>query len=67
VSAVAAVPLMAIGASGAVVGEIGEELWESVTSDDPFDISDEIITAGPPPQIKPWVYKERKHFKESIR
>ena len=50
-SGVVAVPLIAIGASGQVSQQAGEDLWaiahEPIGT--PLPVSDETVTAGPPP------------------
>lgn len=47
VSGVVAIPLIAAGAVGELSGEVGNTLWE--TANAPLPISDEVVTAGPPP------------------
>ncbi|MFH2057372.1 MAG: hypothetical protein ABIJ59_00535 [Pseudomonadota bacterium] len=50
-SAVIAIPFMALGASGAVSAKVGEDLWDAANkpAGRPLEITDETISAGPPP------------------
>ena len=51
VSGAAAIPLKIGGAFGEASGQIGDALWESSSAPvASLPISDEIVTAGPPPQ-----------------
>ncbi len=53
VSAVAAVPFLAVGASGGVSTQIGHDLHDAAIAPvgEPLEITDEIITVGPPPDL----------------
>lgn len=48
-SGIVAVPLMAVGEVGKAVGSAGEEMWDAANT--PLPISDETVTAGPPPSV----------------
>lgn len=48
-SGIVAVPLMAVGEVGKAAGASGKEMWDEANS--PLPISDETVTAGPPPSV----------------
>ncbi|MCP4702753.1 MAG: hypothetical protein GY862_38715 [Gammaproteobacteria bacterium] len=52
VSAVASVPLGVSGRIGAVSGQAGTHLSEEALVEEPLPITDETVTAGPPPDKK---------------
>ncbi|WP_455201066.1 hypothetical protein [Kaarinaea lacus] len=51
VSGTIAIPLKAAGEVGKASGQAGKEMWDNATgtSGDPLPITDETVTAGPPP------------------
>ncbi|GJL80090.1 MAG: hypothetical protein NPINA01_30790 [Nitrospinaceae bacterium] len=48
-SGIVAVPLMAVGEVGKAAGSVGDEMWDAANT--PLPISDETVTAGPPPSV----------------
>jgi hypothetical protein len=68
VSAVAAVPFLAVGASGAVSARIGHDLHDAAMTPagEPFEITDETLTIGPPPDlaINPDLANKDQHVKK---
>ncbi len=66
VSAVAAVPFLAVGASGAVSNQIGHDLLDAAMAPagELLEITDETITIGPPPDLA--INKDQYVKKDSV-
>lgn len=48
-SGIVAVPLMAVGEVGKGLGSVGDSMWDEANT--PLPISEEAVTAGPPPSV----------------